>query len=291
MRKKKKYLRMSRMFVLLIFFAALLGRTAEVLILYGCVLVHECAHLAICRRLHIRTEYMAISPYGMELRLAHIPRPNEQIKISAAGPCTNLIMFVLGYFLMSVTNAHSVHFFAQTNFVLFVFNLIPCVPLDGSEILRSMLSARSGIINSYRTIKKISVVLAAFFFVLGVLYLCTKANPSLLVIAVLAAQNIRRRDTVVICAAKEIFLGNVSSNSERIRTVLFEPSDTVSKAARYVGFCYTLRAKYECGGKVRTVTQDYIIRAARIKPCMTLDEVWQKYCIKSDSKIENEEFL
>ncbi len=284
MKKKKKYLRMSRMFVLLIFFAALLGRTAEVLILYGSVLMHECAHLAICRLLHIRTEYMAISPYGMELRLAHIPPPIEQIKISVAGPCANLIMFIGGYFLMSAANVHLVHFFVRTNFVLFVFNLIPCVPLDGSEILRSMVSARSGIINSYRTVKKISVVIAALFFALGVLYLCTKANPSLLVIAVLAAQNICRRDTAVICAAKEIFLGNIPSNPHRTKTVRFDPNDTVSKAVRYVGFCYTLRAEYECGGKMHAVTRDDIIRAARVNPCMTLSDVWEKYCIKSDSK-------
>ena len=291
MKRKKKYLRMSRMFVLLIFFAALLGRTAEVLILYGCVLVHECAHLALCRRLHIRTEYMAISPYGMELRMAHPPSPQNQVKISAAGPCANLLMFIGGYFLMSKVNTHLIHFFVQTNFVLFVFNLIPCVPLDGSEILRSIVSARGGIINSYRVIKKISLVIAVFFFVLGALYFFTKANPSLLVIAALAAQNICRRDTAVIFAAKEIFLGHVRSDPDRIKTFRLSPDETVSKIVRHIGFSYTLNARFECGGKVQTVTQDDIIRAARVNPCMTLGEVWQKYCIKSYRMIENEENL
>ena len=199
-------------------------------------------------------------------------------------------MFICGYAASAFADSHLMHFFVQTNFVLFVFNLIPCVPLDGSEILRSAVSARRGIINSYRSVKKISLVITTFFFALGALYLYAKANPSLLVIAVLAAQSVRRRNAAVICAAKEIFLGNIRSNPNRIKTVRFAPEDTVSKAVRYVGFCYTLRAEFECGGKMQALSQDDIIRAARVNPCAALSQLRQKrekYCIKSDSKIEN----
>lgn len=59
--------------------------------------------------------------------------------VAAAGPLTNLVLAILGALLLHVvTGAALADFlvtFIQLNVVLFIFNIIPIPPLDGSRVL------------------------------------------------------------------------------------------------------------------------------------------------------------
>jgi Zn-dependent protease len=67
------------------------------------------------------------------------------ILVAAAGPVSNLVLALIGVLLLRfgfdrigvLTNF--VEFFIQINVLLFVFNLIPIPPLDGSHILFALL--------------------------------------------------------------------------------------------------------------------------------------------------------
>ena len=65
------------------------------------------------------------------------------ILVALAGPVSNLILATLSlFFLNSAPNALLSNFFfafAQINVLLFVFNLIPVPPLDGSHVLFALL--------------------------------------------------------------------------------------------------------------------------------------------------------
>jgi len=67
------------------------------------------------------------------------------ILVALAGPLSNLLLAVLAAILLRtglVSNEHVVGFlfiFAQINVALFVFNLIPIPPLDGSHVLFALL--------------------------------------------------------------------------------------------------------------------------------------------------------
>lgn len=65
------------------------------------------------------------------------------ILVALAGPVSNLILAAVAiFFLDSATNpllSNFLFFFAQINVLLFVFNLIPVPPLDGSHILFALL--------------------------------------------------------------------------------------------------------------------------------------------------------
>lgn len=81
---------------------------------------------------------------------------NSLFKVAAAGPVSNLILAVIGSIVFRATIAifgisffdtiigHGLAFFLvifiNINLVLFLFNLIPIPPLDGSKILQRFLS-------------------------------------------------------------------------------------------------------------------------------------------------------
>ncbi|NEO87394.1 MAG: site-2 protease family protein [Spirulina sp. SIO3F2] len=71
-----------------------------------------------------------------------------QILVSAAGPFTNLaiaiVMLMLMHVMAAVAPIVNTEFFyrgAQLNFVLFMFNLLPCPPLDGFTIASEFFPA------------------------------------------------------------------------------------------------------------------------------------------------------
>ena len=59
--------------------------------------------------------------------------------VAAAGPFTNLVLAIIGALLLHVASGPEVAaflvIFVQLNVVIFIFNLIPIPPLDGSRIL------------------------------------------------------------------------------------------------------------------------------------------------------------
>ncbi|MFB5191206.1 site-2 protease family protein [Alicyclobacillus fastidiosus] len=87
------------------------------------------------------------------INMNNFKRPRlSMILAVAAGPCANLVLAVLAYFVLSVvhpsyTGLLSTILFdvAQVNVALFAFNIIPLPPLDGSQILRHMLPLKQAI--------------------------------------------------------------------------------------------------------------------------------------------------
>ena len=75
----------------------------------------------------------------------NIDRKLGSIIVSMAGPLSNLALAILAALLLRVSGvsggffAQFVVFFVQINVLLFVFNLLPIPPLDGSHVLFALL--------------------------------------------------------------------------------------------------------------------------------------------------------
>lgn len=162
-----------------------------ILVLFGCVLLHEFGHIWAARRYGIRTPDVTLLPIGGVAALERMPeKPSQEIVVALAGPAVNLVIAIVLIAALGLRfdpaqmslDALQQTFLAQVaiaNVVLLVFNLIPAFPMDGGRVLRALLAMRLGYARGTRVAAGIGQVLAVGFAFLGFM-----GNPMLVLIAV-----------------------------------------------------------------------------------------------------------
>jgi Zn-dependent protease len=122
----------------------------EYLGLFLIVLLHEFGHSLACRQVGGHADQIVLWPLGGVAYVDPPPRPGATLWSIAAGPLVNVALFpiLLGLGMLSrwlgwpesMPNFHHLlRTIAMINFWLLVFNILPIYPLDGGQILRSLL--------------------------------------------------------------------------------------------------------------------------------------------------------
>src|SRR4051812_14762465 len=123
---------------------------AEYLSLFVIVLMHEFGHAFACRQTGGKAEEIVLWPLGGVAYVEPPPRPGAELWSIAAGPLVNVVLFPILWVAMFVSHVSGlsarVPDFGNFLFMLFwinrgllIFNLLPIYPLDGGQILRSLL--------------------------------------------------------------------------------------------------------------------------------------------------------
>ncbi|MEO8275258.1 MAG: site-2 protease family protein [Thermoanaerobaculia bacterium] len=153
-----------------------------ILLLFGCVALHELGHAAMARRFGVETREIVLYPIGGVARLDRIPSGKAELFIALAGPAVNLILAgMLVVFLLFRPaqqtfspqalvdgQAPVVWQLLTANLSLFFFNLIPAFPMDGGRILRSILSLVWGQERATRIASRIGQGFAVLFAIWAV---------------------------------------------------------------------------------------------------------------------------
>jgi len=169
-----------------------------VLVLFGCVVLHELGHALTAQKFNVQTQKITLLPIGGVASLESMPdNPREELLITVAGPAVNIAIALLLYLLLPFNllqgldaeqmqeyfreiSAHNfllLLFYA--NIILAVFNIIPAFPMDGGRILRALLSMRMDRVKATQIAAHLGQFVALLFFFFGLLY-----NPFLSLIAV-----------------------------------------------------------------------------------------------------------
>jgi Zn-dependent protease len=122
----------------------------EYLTLFVIVLLHEFGHALACRSVGGKAERIMLWPLGGVAYVNPPQRPGAQLWSLAAGPLVNVALApvtLIAYGLASNADwslvhpdlFHYLYAVAWINGVLLAFNLLPVYPLDGGQILRSLL--------------------------------------------------------------------------------------------------------------------------------------------------------
>ncbi len=131
----------------------------EILSLFLIVLTHEFGHALACRSVGGDANLIVLWPLGGVAYVNPPQRPGAQLWSIAAGPLVNVALFPILFGLYYWGKHHGWHEtfpdayllvrnVAIINTVLFVFNIMPVYPLDGGQILRSLLWFLFGRANS-----------------------------------------------------------------------------------------------------------------------------------------------
>ena len=158
---------------------------AYVGILFICVVLHEYGHALMARYYGIKTKDIVLSPIGGIARLEEIPEvPKKELYIALAGPLVNLVIALLVGILLLVTHQEILPDITDItqlyhpkgivvlvfwmNVVLFLFNLMPALPMDGGRILRALLSMKMDRLKSTQISMYIAKIIAVCLLLFGV---------------------------------------------------------------------------------------------------------------------------
>jgi Zn-dependent protease len=131
-------------------YSSLLWPVLECLALFLIVLLHEFGHALACRQVGGQANLIVLWPLGGVAYVTPPPRPGPILWSIAAGPLVNVVLVPILTILMvgssilgwkeAMPNAYTfIVTIWQTNLGLLIFNLLPIYPLDGGQILQSLL--------------------------------------------------------------------------------------------------------------------------------------------------------
>ncbi|HUS59630.1 MAG TPA: site-2 protease family protein [Planctomycetota bacterium] len=171
-----------------------------VVLLFGCVLLHELSHSLMALQKGIKVHSITLMPIGGVAQLATLPEnPNDEVKIAIAGPAISYLIasaVLIGSIMtgqaaavlklpdivpstgkaaaaamsnpFSAINILSRLFWA--NIMLGTLNLLPAFPMDGGRVLRGLLAKRMGLMKATQTAVKFGQAFAMVMYFLGALY-------------------------------------------------------------------------------------------------------------------------
>ncbi|MEN6576186.1 MAG: site-2 protease family protein [Phycisphaerales bacterium] len=122
----------------------------EYLSLFAIVLMHEFGHSLACRQVGGQADQIVLWPLGGVAYVQPPQRPGAVLWSLAAGPLVNVVLvpvlFLLSKLMQTSGVLHAVpdlyrllRAVAFINLGLLIFNLLPIYPLDGGQIVRSLL--------------------------------------------------------------------------------------------------------------------------------------------------------
>ncbi|MEZ6126676.1 MAG: site-2 protease family protein [Planctomycetaceae bacterium] len=112
------------------------------------VLVHELGHAVMCRRYGFPSEIVLyfLGGYATSTRFSTW----KNVKVSFAGPAAGLVLFLLLYYSRLIPGVTEIldqyvaarrcmHVLLFFNLMVNLMNLVPCLPLDGGQIMQALM--------------------------------------------------------------------------------------------------------------------------------------------------------
>ena len=164
----------------------------ELLLMFGCVLLHELGHALAARRYGIATREILLMPIGGVARLERMPeKPSQELVVALAGPGVNVILATILVAVLGVRGVTPEQAFARAdqglpeflllgNLMMLVFNLIPAFPMDGGRVLRALLATTMPYTRATRIASQVGQGFAMLFAVAGIFLL---HNPLMVLVA------------------------------------------------------------------------------------------------------------
>jgi len=219
--------------------AGMLWNIIFVLVLFGCVVLHELGHALTAQQFNVQTQKITLLPIGGVASLEEMPEdPKQELFITLAGPAVNLLIALLLYlvipfdFFRGLDQQQLQEFFSEisprnflfllfyANLVLAAFNFIPAFPMDGGRILRALLALRMGRVRATQIAARMGQFVALIFFFFGLFY-----NPFLALIGVFIFFGAQSENILI--QQLSILRGHKVRDAMMTNITVLDPGDTI----------------------------------------------------------------
>ncbi len=148
-----------------LFISFLCGYIKYSLIIFFIVIIHEIGHLVFIKLYHFSIISVTIYPFGGMTKIEKkINTPNKKdFMIALGGPIFQLFLFLICLFPFNITFKAT---FIKYNLSILCFNLLPIIPLDGSQLLNTWLNMFFSYKTSYYIYCLISII-SIIIYLLG----------------------------------------------------------------------------------------------------------------------------
>ncbi|MBO5060698.1 MAG: site-2 protease family protein [Clostridia bacterium] len=200
--------------VIFLFAVCYFNRNLEILLIsYATILLHELAHLAAAVIIGLKPSHIAMLPFGVNLKLKNslVYSIADEILLYLSGPLFNIIMAL--FLIPMLRYGRFFQFLYYNNLALFLFNILPILPMDGGVVLKKILARKIGYRQSEKLLRMISAVLILFLIILQIyLVFKSKFNFSVLFAVIFLTGNLfTNKEKYYLDFAKElIFYKNKS---------------------------------------------------------------------------------
>jgi Zn-dependent protease len=127
------------------------------LLLFGSVLLHELGHSLVAQKQGIKVNSITLFLFGGIAAIEEESKtPGQAFQVAIAGPLVSIgLFFLLQLIVAAIPDTIALHMMlgdlARINLVLALFNLIPGLPLDGGQVLKSALWKATG--NRFKAVR------------------------------------------------------------------------------------------------------------------------------------------
>jgi Zn-dependent protease len=115
------------------------------LVLIAVIMFHEYGHVWAMKKMGMKTKGFYIIPFVGGVAIGDKAKTHwQQVFIAMMGPSFGLVMSIVFYLIYLATESHWIGLMASVSALLNIFNLLPVMPLDGGQVVKSIVfSGRS----------------------------------------------------------------------------------------------------------------------------------------------------
>lgn len=134
------------------------------------VLLHELAHAYMAKIKGYTVDSVDINLLAGSTVIKPQMKDIDSIAVVGAGPLSNLMLSSISFLLFASIKQDFLFTFGFVNLILFAFNILPIIPMDGGTIMKNIFNLTLGVEKGEKIAYNISLVCAIALFVLSIIY-------------------------------------------------------------------------------------------------------------------------